>query len=194
MNKQIEDILLSLRPIMKAERYHHTIGVMYTAANLCYAHGYDADKALLAGALHDCAKTSGAQDYIEECKRYGIRIPAFCYESPHLLHADLGAVYARELYHITDEEILHAIRVHTTGCPNMSMLDKILYLADYMEPGRFPYEGIDRLRKAAYEDIDYAVLLETENVLEYVKARGFTQDPRTQETHDYYLSILNNRR
>lgn len=193
MKKEIQDILNTLKPKMKPDRFYHTIGVIYTAANLAYAYDYDADKAMLAAALHDCAKLIGANDYIEECKRLHIPIAEYSYDSPHLLHADLGAYYAKEEYGVTDEEVLHAILVHTTGCPNMGLLDKILYLADYIEPGRFPYKGIDELRKAAYTDIDYAVYLEAENVLEYLKEREFAQDPRTKETYKYYASILNRR-
>ena len=193
MNNQIEEILLDLKPKMKPERYHHTIGVMYTAANLAYAYDYDANKALLAGALHDCAKLVGVNDYIDECRHFHIPVPEYCFSSPHLLHADLGAYYAKNRYHVEDEEILHAILVHTTGCKNMSLLDKILYLADYIEPGRTPYSGIEKLRKAAYKDRDYAVFLEAANVLECLKERNFAQDPRTRETYEYYAEILNRR-
>ncbi|MBE5906907.1 MAG: HD domain-containing protein [Lachnospiraceae bacterium] len=193
MTIEVEEILTSLKNKLKPERYHHTIGVMFTAANLAYAYGFDADKAILAGALHDCAKLAESIDYIDECKRAGIEVPTFCYDNPALLHADLGAVYAKEQYHIEDEEILHAIRVHTTGCSNMSMLDKILYLADYIEPGRYPYDGIEQLRHTAYKDLDYAVLLESENVLSYLKARGCVTDPRTQETYEYYKAVIESR-
>ncbi|SFP93840.1 putative HD superfamily hydrolase of NAD metabolism [Lachnospiraceae bacterium XBB1006] len=194
MTTEVEEILNHLKKILKPERYHHTIGVMYTAANLAYAYGFDADKAILAGALHDCAKLAESIDYIAECKRAGIVVPSFCYENPALLHADLGAVYAKEQYHIEDEEILHAIRVHTTGCVNMTLLDKIIYIADYIEPGRYPYDGIETLRHAAYKDLDYAVLLESENVLSYLKERGVVIDPCTQETYEYYKAVVESRR
>lgn len=193
MNYTIDTILQDLKPQMKPERYNHTIGVIFTAANLAYAHHCDSQKAMLAAALHDCAKITSISDYISECKRLEIPIPEYTYESPHLLHAQIGAKYASTKYKVYDEEVIHAIHVHTTGCPNMTLLDKILYLADYIEPGRYPYHGIDKLRYKAYHDLDYAVYLEADNVLEYIKSKGFTQDPRTKETRDFYLDILNRR-
>lgn len=186
MNEKISQILSVLNEKMKPERFEHTIGVMYTAANLSYAYGYDADKAMMAAALHDCAKRAGLNDYIKECKSHNIAIREAAYKSPHLLHADLGEYLARTEFGIEDQEILHAIRVHTTGCPNMNLLEKILYVSDYIEPGRTPFDGIEEIRKAAYEDLDYAVYLETKNVIEYISERGFTMDPLTLETYNFY--------
>lgn len=186
MTPQIDNILKELKPKMKPERYAHTIGVMFTAANLAYAHNADAKKAMLAGALHDCGKLIGIHDYITVCKEKNIPIRECAYKSPYLLHADLGAYFAQNDYHVEDEEVLHAILVHTTGCPNMSLLDKIIFLADYIEPLRHPFDGLDHLRKVAYEDLDHAVFLECENVISYIKSRGLTMDPITRETYEYY--------
>lgn len=189
MNEDITRILSELKEKMKPERYEHTIGVMYTAANLSYAYGYDEKKAMMAAALHDCAKQVALTDYVKECKRRSISIPETAYKSPHLLHAALGAYLAKYEFKIEDEEILHAISVHTTGCPNMSLLDKIIYVSDYIEPGRTPFDGLDRIRRAAYKNLDYAVFLECENVIEYISQRGFTMDPLTLETYNFYKNM-----
>ncbi len=193
MTKKIDEILHDLKNKMKPERFHHTLGVMYTAANLAYAHNCDPNKAILAGALHDCAKLESLGDYISKCNEIGIPVPEYAKKSPHLLHAQLGEYFAQTIYGVQDQEVLHAISVHTTGCPDMSLLDKIIYVADYIEPGRFPYEGIAKLRATAYKDLDMAIVLESKNVLEYIAERGFTTDPRTEETYNHYLELINRR-
>lgn len=194
MNQIIYDILKDLEPQMKPERYWHTLGVIYTAANLAYAHGFSDEKATLAAALHDCAKLKSIQDYIAECQRYGIKTTESSRQTPHLLHADLGAYFAREKYGITDEEILHAVQVHSTGCPKMDTLDMILYLADFIEPGRSPFPELEEIRSLAYRDLEMAVYRKADSVLSYAEQRGFIIDTRTVETRDYYKNIINMRR
>ncbi|MCR4955871.1 MAG: bis(5'-nucleosyl)-tetraphosphatase (symmetrical) YqeK [Lachnospiraceae bacterium] len=193
MNKEIQTILDDLQMKMKESRFRHTLGVMHTAASLAYCYEYDANKAMLAAALHDCAKITGLNDYVSECKKYHISFPKVCLKSPHLLHADLGAYFAKEVYHVNDQEILHAIKVHTTGCPNMNLLDKIIFIADYIEPGRPDFDGITAIRYNAFHNIDKAVLLETENVLNYIKKQGFAIDERTVETYNYYKKLIDRR-
>ncbi|MCD7709490.1 MAG: bis(5'-nucleosyl)-tetraphosphatase (symmetrical) YqeK, partial [Clostridiales bacterium] len=133
-----DEKLLEMRKMLKKdldrERYEHTKGVMYTAASLAMAHGYSIKKAMLAGLLHDCAKCLPTEEKVRLCKSHHIPVSKIEKESPGLLHAKAGMALAREKYHIKDSEILHAIAVHTTGAPDMSKLDKIIYIADYIEP------------------------------------------------------------
>ena len=194
MNQIIYDILDDLKPQMKPERYQHTIGVVYTAANLAYAHDYSGEKAMLAAVLHDCAKLQSIQDYIAECENYGIKTTEQSRKTPHLLHADLGAFFAKQKYHVDDEEILHAILVHSTGNCEMNTLDMILYLADFIEPGRKPFSGIEEIRHLAYQDLERAVYEKADSVLSYASQKGFYIDERTVETRDYYKKKIDLRR
>ncbi|MGN0170282.1 MAG: bis(5'-nucleosyl)-tetraphosphatase (symmetrical) YqeK [Lachnospiraceae bacterium] len=194
MKPIIYTILEDLKPQMKSERYDHTIGVVYTAANLAYAYGYSDEKATLAAVLHDCAKLTAIKDYVSECQKYGISVSESGRKAPHLLHAVLGAYFATQKYKIEDEEIIHAILVHSTGCPNMNTLDKILYLADFMEPGRQSFTGMDEIRHLAYQDLDKAVLAKADGVLSYAESKGYYIDPRTIETRDYYKQTIESRR
>lgn len=120
------------------------MGVMYTAASLAMCYGADIQKALTAGLLHDCGKYCPAEEQIRLCGRYGIDLTRSELEMPALIHARLGAYLAEHEYGIKDREILDAVTYHTTGRPGMSMLEKIIYIADYIEPNRRKYRGFQR--------------------------------------------------
>ncbi len=188
MNKEIEDILKDLNGKMKPSRYNHTVGVMHTACNLAFHYGIDYQKAAMAAVLHDCAKINEVSDYIKECKKYGLIISEDKERSPHLLHADLGVYFAEKRYNINDPDILDAIRFHTTGRPNMTMLEKIIFLADYIEPGRKEIPGLNEIRANAYKDINYSVYLCCKNVINYLKGKRLPICEATINTVDYYLS------
>ena len=106
-------------------RFEHTLGVMYTCAALAMAHGYDIDDARCAGLLHDCAKCIPTKKKLKLCEDYYVPITDFEKSHPFLIHAKLGAALAREKYGVTDEQILSAITYHTTGRPEMTLLEKI---------------------------------------------------------------------
>mgnify|MGYP004567336233 FL=1 len=129
-------ILSYLKATLRPKRFRHTLGVAYTAANLAAVHNADEDKALLAGLLHDCAKFYETEEQITLCEKAGIPLTETERLNPALIHGKLGAFYAETKYQVDDEEILSAIRYHTTGHPDMTVLEKIIYLADYIEPGR----------------------------------------------------------
>ena len=133
---EMQEIRKNLKKDLDKYRYEHTKGVMYTAGCLAMANNYDVEKAMLAGLLHDCAKCVPADEKIKLCEKNHIEISDAEYKNPGLLHAKLGAFFARKKYGIENEEILRSIESHTTGRPNMSLLDKIIYIADYIEPGR----------------------------------------------------------
>ena len=129
-----KEIQKDLKNKLKPARYEHTLGVSDTAQHLAKIHGYDCAKAALAGLLHDCAKYMADDKKIALCREYGVSISDAEYKNPSLLHAKCGAILAEHEYQIIDFDILHAIRVHTTGVPDMSLLDKIIFIADYIEP------------------------------------------------------------
>lgn len=184
------EIRKNLKKSLDKGRYEHTEGVMYTAAALAMAHGYAIDDAMLAGLLHDCAKCIPNDEKIKICKKNNILITSVEYESPQLLHAKLGAYLAETVYEVNNPQILHAIKVHTTGEPAMSILDKIIYIADYIEPGRDKAPNLDYVRKLAFRDLDACMAQILRDTLHYLASRNGSIDPMTEMTYDYYKTYL----
>ena len=171
-------------------RFDHTLGVAYTAAAMSFVLGADPKKALTAGLLHDCAKYLSGKEMLKLCRENGIEITEAEEAAPSLLHAKLGAFFAAEEYDVTDEEILDAIRCHTTGKPGMNLLEQILFIADYIEPNRKELPRIEEIRKEAFSDPDLCVLHITEDTLTHLKEKAKTLDPQTAETHAYYKELI----
>ena len=168
------------------DRYEHTLGVMYTAESLAMRYGVDMPKAADAGLLHDCAKCIPNVQKIKICKKHDIEISEMEEKNPSLLHAKLGAYMAEEVYGINDPEILSAIRWHTTGKPDMSMLDIIIYMADYIEPNRDKAPDLKEIRKLSFENIEEALYRVLEGTLNYLSDRPETIDPMTKVSYDFY--------
>ena len=190
----MDDKILKLQHTLKKEldedRYQHTLGVMYTSASMAMRYGADVTQALLAGLLHDCAKCIPGDKKIHLCEKYGLPVSDVEYEKPGLLHARLGAYLAEKKYHIHDREIIHAISSHTTGRPGMSLLEKIVYIADYIEPGRRELPNMKEVRPLAFTDIDQCLYRILEDSLVYLNSRNISVDPMTQKTYDYYKNEL----
>lgn len=180
------EIEKQLKKALDKDRFNHTLGVMYTAAALAMAHGADMEQALYAGLLHDCAKCIPNEEKIALCRKYQIPVSTAEERSPFLLHAKLGAYYARNTYEIQDEEILHAIKVHTTGEPGMNTLDKIIYIADYIEPNRDQAPNLETIRKLAFQNLDETMEQILGDTLSYLKEKGGEIDPLTAETYAYF--------
>ena len=168
------------------KRFEHTVGVMYTAAALAVCYGADMKKALLAGLLHDCAKSYPANVMLEYCEQYGISISDTERMNPGLLHAKLGAYLAEHEYGVDDNEILDAICYHTTGRKNMTLLEKIIYIADYIEPNRNQAPNLDKIRELAFQDLDKCLIQILEATLCYLQSGKKAIDPMTEETYQYY--------
>lgn len=182
-----------MKKVLEPKRYEHTLGVAYTAASLAFVYGIHTQNALVAGLLHDCAKCLSHKKRISVCTKNEIEITKVEMENPVLLHAKVGAFYAKEKYGVHDEEILNAILYHTTGRPNMGLLEKIIYVADYIEPHRKKLPKLSEIRKIAFSDIDMAIYMILENSLMYLE-KGDTQiDPTTKETYDFYKDIIEKR-
>ncbi len=182
----LEKIQKKLENKLKKDRYQHTLGVMYTAGALAMRYNENLDEALTAGLLHDCAKYGSAKEQIKECKKHQIKLEKAEIEVPALIHAKLGAYLAEKKYGIENPRILDAIRYHTTGRPHMSMLDKILYLADYIEPGRKMIPGLPEIRNLSFTDINQAVCQCAAATLKYLERSKRSIDPMTQRTYEYY--------
>jgi predicted HD superfamily hydrolase involved in NAD metabolism len=170
------------------KRFYHSLGVQGISFALALQYGYDADKANIAGLLHDVAKCLSDQDLLSECVAYSLDISEVERKNPFLLHGKLGAYYAKLNYGINDESILSAISYHTTGKPNMSLLEKIIFTADYIEPNRSPKKipELDDIRILAFKDLDRAVLKILENTLLYLKEANKEIDTLTVDTYEYY--------
>lgn len=119
-------------------------------------------------------------------KKTDILISSVERENPFLLHAKLGALLAKTEYDVTDPLILHAIKVHTTGEPDMNILDKIIYIADYIEPNRNKAANLDCVRELAFHDLDVCMAEILHDTLVYLKKRGGNIDPTTQMTYEFY--------
>lgn len=190
MNPKISKISKKLQKELDTERYQHTLGVMYTAASLAMCHGEDIEHALLAGLLHDCAKCIPGQEKIKLCKKYDLEVSAVEEKNPSLLHAKLGAYLAENKYDITDPDILNAIKSHTTGRPGMTLLEKIIYIADYMEPGRTELPNMADVRVLAFKNIDDCLYRILKDSLVYLKSRDLPIDIMTEKTYNYYKEEL----
>ncbi len=134
-----DEIKRKLRKMQKENRYRHTLGVMHEAERLAAMVGADTKKARLAGLLHDCAKNMDEKcgvSLFELAKRYCVTLDKYASQEKALVHAFLGAAVARRDYGVEDEEVLSAIYYHTTGRASMTLLEKVVYLADVTETGR----------------------------------------------------------
>lgn len=188
MNERLNKIKKILKKELDKDRYEHTLGVMYTSACLAMANGYDMEKAQLAGLLHDCAKCIPNEKKLKICVKNNIPVTQVEKDNPFLLHAKVGAFLARVLYEVEDEEILHAISVHTTGAPAMNTLDKIVFIADYIEPKRDKAANLKEIRKTAFEDLDEALKMILCDTIHYLNGSKNDKniDPMTLETYHYY--------
>lgn len=188
MNERFNKIKKALKKELDKDRYEHTLGVMYTSACLAMANDYDMEKAQLAGLLHDCAKCIPNEKKLKICAKNNIPVTQVEKDNPFLLHAKVGAFLARVLYEVEDEEILHAISVHTTGAPAMNTLDKIVFIADYIEPKRDKAANLKEIRKTAFEDLDEALKMILSDTIHYLNGSKNDKniDPMTIETYHYY--------
>lgn len=183
-----------LEKVLSEKRFFHTRGVMYTSASLAMCHNANIEHAMLAGLLHDCAKYLSEAEQLRQCSKHNLPIREIEERNPYLLHAKVGAYFAEKKYGITNPEILSAITWHTTGKPAMSVMDQIVFIADYIEPGRKMIEGLQEIRKIAFQDLDKAVYQILDNTLHYLKKdKGEKKkeiDCMTQEAYNYYKGIL----
>lgn len=185
------EIIKSVKKSQTKERYDHTLGVAYTAASMAMKYEIDLDKAFLAGILHDCAKCISDELMLEKCESYNIYINEFERQSPYLLHAKLGAYYAQHTYGIDDDEILNSIIYHTTGRADMSLLEKIVFVADYIEPARDRAPRLAQIRKTSFENIDMAVYMIIRDTISYLRKRDKSIDTTSIDTYNYYKEIIN---
>lgn len=185
-NAEVKKIKKVLEKNLDSKRYEHTVGVEYTAMCLAMCHDVSLENAQLAGILHDCAKCMSDEKKLSFCEKHNISVNAIEKKKPSLLHAKVGSFLAMEEYHVENQDIINAILNHTTGRPGMSKLEKIVFIADYIEPGRKQAPNLEEIRKLAFVDLDHALLRILEDTLIYLKQNDDVIDPMTQKTYDYY--------
>ncbi len=193
---QILELQEAMQKILSGKRYLHSISVAYTAASMAMCYQYeDLRQVIIAGLLHDCAKQLGDGIILERCLTIPLSVSEVEARNPFLLHGKLGAYIAKNEYEIEDEDILSSIEWHTTGKPNMTMLEKFIFLADYIEPYRAQKTtpGLLQIREISFRDIDYAMCLVLENTLRYLRESETEIDPQTQVTYDYYKELFNSK-
>ena len=172
-----EKMAYRLKKELDAARYAHTLGVEKTAREMAEKFGVDEEKAALAGLLHDCAKCMPLSQMTKAAKNE--KLDPVMKESKALMHAVAGAHVAQDVYDVHDPEVIGAIRWHTTGHANMTKLEKIVYLADMIEPNRKPYPGLEALRKLCMTDLDEAMHMALLMSLDHVREQGKPLHPDT---------------
>ena len=168
-----DELKAKLETLITPHRYAHSLNVMQTAVELAEIFGADIEKCRIAGLVHDCAKSLSKGELLELIEEAGIALYPGEGDMEQLLHAPGGAVFAKKELGITDPEVLSAIRFHTVGRENMSLTEAIIYVADFIEPGRKDFEGLKEVRELARRDIYAAVSECTRLSHEYCEQRGY---------------------
>ncbi len=185
----IEGMKSYLKSNLKENRYIHTLGVANTAKKLAKLNEISEEKAEIAGLAHDVAKNLSKDKIKEMMQENNIVLSDVEENNPNLWHSIVGPIEAKNKLGIEDEEILDAIRWHTTGKINMSILTKIIYIADMIEPGR-DFEGIESLRKITFRNLDEGVYYGLNSSIEILLKRNLLIDENTIRARNYFLFNL----
>ncbi|HHW74556.1 MAG TPA: HD domain-containing protein [Firmicutes bacterium] len=178
-----------MRNHLGAELYQHSLGVAETAADLALRYRGDRLRAYLAGLLHDYGKVYSSSELRSKAEQMGLRLDRVSLEEKGLLHAPVGAALLPIEVGVTDSAVLKAVAYHTTGRPGASLMEKVLYLADIIEPGR-DFEGVEGLREIARTDLERALLAAVEHTIQRVLQRGFMLHPRSVRFRNSLLAGL----
>lgn len=184
------DLMERIKAELSEERYLHSVGAMESASDLALRYGVDVRKARVAAIMHDCAKELPLFDMLIKAHTYKVAIDEVSIWETVLLHGPLGAKIAEYEFGVRDREILGAIECHTTGKSNMTMLDKIIYISDYIEPYR-EFEGVSELRMMVVEDLDRAVMFALDFTIKDLLYNGRLIHPRTLEARNHMMILLN---
>lgn len=187
--QNMTEINRELQTRLSSKRYRHSIGVAEEAERLAERYGADEKQAYLAGLIHDCAKEVSESETLRLLKEFGIACDAVALHTPKILHGPLGACIAKRDFQVEDEEVLDAVRYHTTGKAGMSLLAKIIYIADYIEPNR-TYPDVEKLRKLTYKDIDAAILFGIDYTIQEKIAHQGLIHPETLECRNDILLCM----
>ncbi|HEM3165321.1 TPA: bis(5'-nucleosyl)-tetraphosphatase (symmetrical) YqeK [Streptococcus suis] len=181
-------LLEKIRVAMKPARFQHVLGVEQAALVLADQYGCDPKKASLAALLHDYAKEVEDQVFLDLIAKYDLDRDLLNWDN-NIWHGVVGAYKIAEDFGLKDEEIFQAIQRHTIGAGQMTLLDKVLYVADYIEPNR-DFPGVDEARRIARESLDKAVAYETAQTISYLAKKGIPIYPQTLETYNEHVAYL----
>ncbi|NFO03862.1 HD domain-containing protein [Clostridium botulinum] len=182
----IEEIKLYLKKNLKSNRYNHTLGVVETAKKLAEVNKISIEKAEIAALAHDVAKNLSLQKMQSIIEKNNIELTNTEKENSNLWHSIIAPIEARNKLKIDDEDILDAVRWHTTGKENMSILTKIIYIADMIEPGR-DFPGVEKIRQTTFENLDEGVLLGLTESMKDLLNRNLIIDLNTIKARNYFL-------
>ncbi len=182
-----ESVLAWLSDHVPMARIHHSLGVEQMAATLAHRHGLDVPSAQVAGLMHDLAKYFKPQLLLQMARSEGLDLDPVLEATPHLLHADVSAIVARDEFGIRDEEILQAIANHTLGRPGMSRLSCIVFIADSLEPSRGNSSELVALRQLSQENLEATVWQTCDYSLKYLLETRCLIHPRTVLTRNWAL-------
>ena len=182
----VSEIKSDLQKILKESRYVQTLGVAKTAKDMAEIFDVNPNQAYLAGLLHDCAKHYSNEQLIETCVKNNILISKYEKNAPYLLHGKVGAYIAEKKYYIEDDQVLNAVKWHTTGKPEMTKLEQIIFCADYIEPGRSVQPNLSFLRQIAMKDLDLLTYHILKDTLNYLQNKNQLIDSFTKEAYEFY--------
>lgn len=180
--KKLEDYI---EKNISEKRKRHIFGTRDEAVKLAERYNADVNKALIAALLHDTTKEFDEKTHLEIIEKYNPAVRDDEKVVYKLLHQITGAVYVTEKFGVTDCDIINAVRYHTTGRAGMSLLEKIIFIADFIEPTR-DYEGVEQIRKYAYDDLDATCCIALEFTIKTLEAEGKTVNRQTIEAYNYY--------
>lgn len=193
-DERTEELHQQLKENLKPKRFLHTMGVVDTATKMALKWGCSLESCRLAALLHDCAKYVDDDKKLALCAKYDVAVSKIENNNPELLHAKAGALLAYESYRVYDDEILSAIYYHTTGKPCMSLVEQIIFVADYIEPGRHHSDKLPYYRELAMEDLNKVTAHILKDTLEYLESKKGIKnaniDPKTRESFEYYKKYL----
>ncbi|AJG97221.1 hydrolase [Clostridium beijerinckii] len=182
----IEEMNLYLKSNLLEKRYMHTLGVADTAKRLAKLNGVSEKKAEIAGLAHDVAKNLSIDKMREMMKENNVIISEIEEKNMNLWHSIVAPIEAKDKLGIDDDEILDAIRWHTTGKEDMSTLTKIIYIADMIEPGR-NFDGVDEIRRATFDNLDKGVYFGLTSSIKILLAKNLLIDENTIKARNYFL-------
>lgn len=175
-----------LKEVLNAHRYEHTIAVAETAKNMAETYGINPNTAYLAGLIHDCAKHYTNDELVKICMENHIPVSDYEKKAPYLLHSKVGAYIAEKKYQIEDSDILNAVIWHTTGKPDMTTLEQIVFCADYIEPGRDKQPNLSYLREISHRDLNLLTYHILKDTLNYLRSRKQIIDINTEKAYEFY--------
>lgn len=181
-----EQIIEYLKEKLKKSRYEHSLSVRDTAIKMAKIYNADAKKAGTAGLVHDCAKYMSNGQILSIAEQNGMEVDEVARANPQLLHGSIAAVIAKNIMGICDEDILSAVKYHTTGKKNMNILEKIVYISDYIEPLR-DFPGVEELREKALTDLNGALLDAFNNTIKVVISRNQLLHLNTIQGRNYLI-------